>query len=187
MAVIRDDARFGRDPAQRLCGFVFWLSLGLRLRLGREDEPDLYLACGQVVGDGDECRLHKCCDNDCVQKRHARCTCEFSCGLALPLALRSERRRHHWGLYPSGLNSRRSPGWHASAAQIFSSVANRTPFTCPDLSSERLASVMPTISASSFERILRRASITSRLTMMAITRSFRSRQPCASPPPSRAR
>ena len=42
------------------------------------------------------------------------------------------------------------------------------PLTLPDFSSETFCSVMPMRSASSFERILRRASMTSRLTTIAI-------------------
>src|SRR5215475_11117588 len=61
-----------------------------------------------------------------------------------------------------------SPGWHSSASQILSSVSKRTPFTLPDLSSDTFCSVMPMRSASSFERILRFASMTSRLTMIAM-------------------
>src|SRR5262245_44654344 len=61
-----------------------------------------------------------------------------------------------------------SPGWHCSTAQIRSSVSKRTPFTLPDFSSETFCSVMPMRSASSFERIFRRASMTSRLTMIGI-------------------
>src|SRR6185503_20209484 len=60
--------------------------------------------------------------------------------------------------------SRMSPGWQSSASQILSRVSKRTPLTLPDFSSETFCSVMPIRSASSFERILRRASITSRLT-----------------------
>ena len=47
-----------------------------------------------------------------------------------------------------------------------SSVANRMAFTLPVFSMERLAWVRPIFSASSFERILRLASITSKFTMI---------------------
>ena len=53
-------------------------------------------------------------------------------------------------------------------ADARASVSNRTPRTLPDFSSEMFCSVMPTRSASSRERILRRASITSRCTTIAI-------------------
>src|SRR5829696_4932495 len=64
--------------------------------------------------------------------------------------------------------SRMSPGWHSSTSQISPSVSKRTPLTLPDFSSETFCSVIPMRSASSFERILRRASMTSRLTMIGI-------------------
>src|SRR5262249_8597953 len=64
-----------------------------------------------------------------------------------------------------------SPGWQSSAAQMRSSVSKRTPLTLPDLSSDTFCSVMPMRSASSFERILRRASMTSRLTTIAMVPS----------------
>src|SRR5262249_29651762 len=69
------------------------------------------------------------------------------------------------------LYSRISPGCQASTAQMRSSVSKRTPLTLPDLSRETFCSVMPMRSASSFERILRRASMTSRLTTMGISAS----------------
>jgi hypothetical protein len=74
---------------------------------------------------------------------------------------------------PSSTSSK-SAGLHSSASQIFASVSNRTPFTLPLRSSERFASVMPTRSAKSFDFILRRASITSRVTTIRIKRSDRS-------------
>src|SRR4051812_14306983 len=61
-----------------------------------------------------------------------------------------------------------SPGWQSSASQISASVSKRTPLTLPDFSSETFCSVIPMRSASSFERIFRRASMTSRLTVIGI-------------------
>jgi hypothetical protein len=63
---------------------------------------------------------------------------------------------------------KRSAGWHSSALQSAASVSKRTPFTLPDFNSERLASVMPTRAARSFERIFRLASMTSRVTVMGM-------------------
>src|SRR5947199_79481 len=49
----------------------------------------------------------------------------------------------------SGSNRRMSPGWHESASQIASSVEKRIARALPVLRIERLASVIPTRSASS--------------------------------------
>lgn len=70
-----------------------------------------------------------------------------------------------------GSYSSRSPGWQASSRQIASKVENRIPCTLPDLSSERLASVMPMARARSFERRFRLANITSRRTTIGIRRT----------------
>jgi len=46
------------------------------------------------------------------------------------------------------------------------------PFTLPDFNSDTFCSVIPTCSANSFERILRRASMTSRLTTIGMWNSL---------------
>ena len=65
-------------------------------------------------------------------------------------------------------NANRSPGWQSSTSQSFSSVPNRMAFALPVFNTERFCAVMPTSSASSFRRILRRASITSRFTTIGM-------------------
>lgn len=57
--------------------------------------------------------------------------------------------------------SRRSPGWHSNALQIASKVDSRTALALPFFSTEMLAIVMPTRSASSVTLIFRLASMTS--------------------------
>ena len=52
-----------------------------------------------------------------------------------------------------------SPGWQPRYSQIARKVEKRMPFTLPDFSSDRLASVMPTCWARSFDLTLRRASL----------------------------
>src|SRR5262249_7789748 len=66
--------------------------------------------------------------------------------------------------------SSKSPGWQLRISQILLSVSKRTPRTLPDLSNDTFCSVIPIRSASSFERILRLASITSRFTIMLMDR-----------------
>lgn len=68
----------------------------------------------------------------------------------------------------SGMNSIISPGWHPSTSHIVSRVENRIALAFPVFSIERLAVVMPTLSASSLLRIFRFASITSRLMIMGM-------------------
>src|SRR5690606_36605874 len=82
------------------------------------------------------------------------------------------------GGYSAGRYSSRSPGWHPSTRQIASRVPKRTPLMWPCLSSDRLVSLMPIASASSFDFIPHRASITSRLTTISIRRC-----PVRRPPP----
>jgi len=55
-----------------------------------------------------------------------------------------------------------SPADHSSASQIRSSVSEAYALDLAGLEHETFCSVMPMRSASSFERILRRASMTSR-------------------------
>ena len=62
--------------------------------------------------------------------------------------------------------SRMSPGWHSSSRQIASSVEKRTALALPVLRIDRFACVSPTRSASSESDILRRAIITSKLTII---------------------
>src|SRR4030095_7723081 len=66
-----------------------------------------------------------------------------------------------------------SPGWHDSASQIASSVEKRIARALPVLRIERLASVIPTRSASSVSVIRRSWSRSSSLTAIAMsTRPF---------------
>src|SRR4030095_8492991 len=66
-----------------------------------------------------------------------------------------------------------SPGWHDSASQIASSVEKRIARALPVLRIERLASVIPTRSASSVSVIRRSWSRSSSLTAIAMSdRSF---------------
>src|SRR5262249_24589624 len=91
----------------------------------------------------------------------------------------------HFSPSTTGRYSRISPGWQSSAAQIRSSVSKRTPLTLPDFNSDTFCSLMPICSASSFERVLRRASMTSRLTMMGMRsprRSAPDHRPSRPPP-----
>src|SRR5262245_8132014 len=67
----------------------------------------------------------------------------------------------------SGRYSRMSPGWQSRARQMPSRVEKRMALALPFFRMERLASVMPTRAASSVTLILRLASITSRLTIVA--------------------
>src|SRR5207245_9014497 len=69
------------------------------------------------------------------------------------------------------LDSRRrmSPGWHESASQIASSVEKRIARALPVLRIERLASVIPTRSASSVSVIRRSWSRSSSLTAIAMS------------------
>src|SRR3954470_16317410 len=66
-------------------------------------------------------------------------------------------------------NSRRSPGWQASASQIAASVEKRIARALPVLRIERLASVIPTWSASSVSVIRRSWSRSSSLTVIAMS------------------
>lgn len=70
--------------------------------------------------------------------------------------------------YASFLYSSMSPGWHSSAVQIASSVENRIAFAFPFFSTEMLAIVMPTFSASSVTLIFRLANMTSILIIIAM-------------------
>src|SRR2546430_3445877 len=69
----------------------------------------------------------------------------------------------------SGSNRRMSPGWHESASQIASSVEKRIARALPVLRIERLASVIPTRSASSVSVMRRSWSRSSSLTAIAIS------------------
>src|SRR5690348_5127070 len=71
----------------------------------------------------------------------------------------------------SARNSRRSPGWHASAAQIASSVEKRIARALPVFRTERLASVMSMRSASSVSVMRRAYSKSSSFTMIAMSHS----------------
>src|SRR5512145_1991978 len=62
-----------------------------------------------------------------------------------------------------------SPGWHDSASQIASSVEKRIARALPVFKIERLASVIPTRSASSVSVIRRSWSRSSSLTAIAIS------------------
>src|SRR4030095_10531156 len=62
-----------------------------------------------------------------------------------------------------------SPGWHDSASQIASSVEKRIARALPVLRIERLASVIPTRSASSVSVIRRSWSRSSSLTAIAMS------------------
>src|SRR5678816_2900996 len=68
----------------------------------------------------------------------------------------------------SGSNRRMSPGWHESAWQIASSVEKRIARALPVLRMERLASVIPTRSASSVSVIRRSWSKSSSLTVIGM-------------------
>jgi len=65
--------------------------------------------------------------------------------------------------------SKISAGWQSRALHIASKVEKRTAFAFPDFSMERFAVVIPIISASSLLRILRFASITSKLITIGIS------------------
>jgi hypothetical protein len=68
----------------------------------------------------------------------------------------------------SAWNASESPGWQPSCRQIASSVENRIAFALPVLRIDRLASVMPTRSAS-YVNVMRRASRdSSRFTTIAM-------------------
>ena len=69
-------------------------------------------------------------------------------------------------------NSRISPGWHSNARHIASSVEKRTALALPVLRIERLTIDISTFSANSESDILRRASITSKFTIIAISRYY---------------
>src|SRR4051794_323518 len=62
-----------------------------------------------------------------------------------------------------------SPGWHESASQTAFSVENRIARALPVLRIERLASVIPTRSASSVSVIRRSWSMSSSLTVIAMS------------------
>ena len=64
-----------------------------------------------------------------------------------------------------------SPGWQSRAWQMASRVEKRTALALPVFKIDRLAGVMPMRSASSRELIFRFASMTSRLTMIAMAPS----------------
>src|SRR5262249_31704318 len=69
----------------------------------------------------------------------------------------------------SGTNWRMSPGWHKSASQIASSVEKRIARALPVLRIDKLASVIPTRSASSVSVIRRSWSRSSSLTAIAMS------------------
>src|SRR3954466_7277402 len=69
----------------------------------------------------------------------------------------------------SDSNRRMSPGWHESASHIASSVEKRIARALPVLRIERLASVIPTRSASSVNVIRRSWSRSSSLTAIAMS------------------
>jgi hypothetical protein len=71
---------------------------------------------------------------------------------------------HHFLVY-----SNISAGWQSSTLQIISNVLNRIAFALPVLSMERLASVKPTLSESSFNDIFLLAIITSKFTIIGIS------------------
>ena len=71
-------------------------------------------------------------------------------------------------LSSSGVYSRMSPGWQASALQIALSVENRTAMTFPVFSFERLTLLTPTFSLNSFRLIFRSAMTRSSRRMIAI-------------------
>ncbi len=79
-----------------------------------------------------------------------------------PILLEAEKMVRYF------LYSKISPGWHWSALQIASNVPNRIAFALPFFKTEMLAIVMPTLSVSSVTLILRFASMTSMLIMIAI-------------------
>src|ERR1700678_2502325 len=64
----------------------------------------------------------------------------------------------------------RSPGSHSSTSHSRSRVLNRIAFAFPVFSTDRFCAVIPTSSASIFNRIFRRASITSTFTTSGIAR-----------------
>src|SRR6185503_10547355 len=69
----------------------------------------------------------------------------------------------------SGSNRRMSPGWHASASQIASSVEKRIARALPVFRIERLASAIPILSASSVSVIRRSWSRSSSLMVIAMS------------------
>ena len=68
----------------------------------------------------------------------------------------------------SGWYSRRSAGWHCKNWQMASRVLKRMALARPDLSTDRFCGVMSMAAARSLSRHFRRASMTSRWTMMGI-------------------
>lgn len=70
--------------------------------------------------------------------------------------------------HPSFLNSRIFPGWHFSTLQMEFSVDSLIAFALPVFKTERFDALIPTSSESLFNFILRFASITSRLIIIAI-------------------
>src|SRR5450755_2451102 len=85
--------------------------------------------------------------------------------LALPLLATSGCS----GFACSDSNWRMSPGWHESASQIASSVEKRIARALPVLRIDKLASVIPTRSASSVSVIRRSWSRSSSLTAIAMS------------------
>ena len=71
----------------------------------------------------------------------------------------------------SSVKDRMSPGWQARTRQIASSVVNRMARAFPVLRMDRFGTLTPTAADKSLSFILRRASMTSRFTMMAMTKS----------------
>lgn len=65
--------------------------------------------------------------------------------------------------------SKMSPGWQFSTSQIVSNVLKRMAFAFPVFRMERLDSVKPTFSESSFSDIFRFAIITSKFTIIGIS------------------
>lgn len=64
----------------------------------------------------------------------------------------------------------KSPGPHSSTSHSLSRVLNRMAFAFPVFSMDKFCAVIPTSSASVFDRIFRRASITSTLTTIGMAR-----------------
>src|SRR5205085_3854307 len=91
------------------------------------------------------------------------------CGLAHRLALRLLAAGGRSRPSCAGSKRRMSPGWHESAPQIASSVEKRIARALPVLRIERLASVIPTRSASSVSVIRRSWSRSSSLTAIAMS------------------
>src|SRR5690348_925875 len=107
---------------------------------------------------------------DPIEKRDNEGECRFAevqhhapSSVACPLSLSS---------LPA-TNSRSSPGWHCNSRHSASSVVKRIARALLVLRIDRLASVMPTFSASSVSETRRSSMTRSRLSLMAMARSNR--------------